>query len=86
MNDTHIDKMTGEQFNMVTAEWEMKWAPCEPQRGNYTYELADSIVLYAKQHDMKIRGHTLIWHREIPKWVDDLEKDSLREAVENRIT
>lgn len=85
MNDSHVNQMTGQQFNMVTPEWEMKWVHCEPKRGVYTYELADSIVAYAQKHDMRIRGHTLIWHEEMPDWLNGLDKSALHEAMESRV-
>lgn len=85
INDPHIHQMTGEQFNMVTPENEMKWAYCEPQRGVHTYGSGDAIVAYAQQHNMKVRGHTLVWHQQFPDWLNSLDKASLHAAMVNRI-
>ena len=30
---------------------------------------ADSIVRFAREHDMTVRGHTLVWYRQVPDWV-----------------
>lgn len=85
MSESHVHQMTGQEFNMVTAENEMKWSSCEPSQGTYTYGPGDSIAAYAQQHNMKIRGHTLIWHAQIPGWLNSLNKTALHTAMENRI-
>lgn len=77
--------MTGQQFNMVTPEWEMKWVHCEYKRGVYTYELGDSIVAYAQKHNMRVRAHTLIWHAEMPGWLFKLDKTALHQAMITRV-
>lgn len=85
MNESHMNQMTGQEFNMVTPENEMKWSSCEPQRGTHTYGPGDAIVAYAQQHSMRVRGHTLIWHAQYPGWLNSLDKNSLHTAMENRI-
>lgn len=47
------------EFNFLTPEWEMKWIFIT-QRG---YEAADTLVKFASNHQMKVKGHTLIWAR-----------------------
>lgn len=85
LNDSHIQDITGKMFNMVTCENEMKWEVTEPQRGKRVYEYADQIVAYAQKHNMKIRGHNLVWHKQIPSWLNSLNKTELRAAMQSRI-
>lgn len=86
MNESENLKITAEEFNMITVEWELKWAHTEPERGKYTYELGDRVVAFAEKNKMMLRGHNLIWHEEVPNWVNSLDKESLRTAIKNRIT
>lgn len=51
---------------MVKCKNEMKGEVIELQRGNYVYEPADAILDYAYKYNMKIRGHTLVWHTQAP--------------------
>jgi endo-1,4-beta-xylanase len=57
------------QFSQVTPENAMKWALVEPTRGQFTWDDADSIVAFAQAHGQKVRGHTLLWHNQLPDWL-----------------
>src|SRR5919107_214653 len=56
-------------FNSVTAENAMKMGPIHPKENEYNWRDADSIVAFAKRHNMKMRGHTLVWHAQTPNWL-----------------
>jgi endo-1,4-beta-xylanase len=79
-------------FNSVTAENEMKWASLEPTEGSFSYGTADAIVSFATTNNMKIRGHTLVWHSQNPSWVFSNgsggmpTKDVLLSRMKNHIT
>jgi endo-1,4-beta-xylanase len=57
------------EFDSVTPENAMKWESVEPQRGVNTFGPADSIVDFARAHDQLVRGHTLVWHNQLPSWL-----------------
>jgi endo-1,4-beta-xylanase len=73
------------QFSTVTPENEMKWYAVEPKRGEFDFGPADDIVAKAKDADQKIRGHTLVWHAQLPDWVKGLGPDDLRQAMREHI-
>jgi len=58
-----------QHFNSITTENEMKFESLEKAEGVFDYTTADSMVAYARGHGMKVRGHTLVWHRQTPDWV-----------------
>ncbi|KUL63481.1 1,4-beta-xylanase [Streptomyces sp. NRRL S-1521] len=74
------------EFNSVTPENEMKWDALEASRGSFTYGAADRIVSHAQSRGMKVRGHTLVWHSQLPGWVGSLGAGDLRTAMNNHIT
>jgi endo-1,4-beta-xylanase len=47
----------------------MKWGSVEPLRGEYDWDRADALVAFAKAHGQKVRGHTLVWHSQLPLWL-----------------
>ncbi len=69
--DAKYAQMAGTEFSSVTPENAMKWGPLEPSRGQYEWADADAIVAFAQAHDQKIRGHTLVWYQQLPRWVSD---------------
>jgi endo-1,4-beta-xylanase len=74
------------EFNYVTPENEMKWGNIEQSRDNFNFTAADQIVNFASQNGMKVKGHTLVWHNQLPDWVQNLgSADEVRSAMVNHI-
>jgi endo-1,4-beta-xylanase len=61
----------GSEYNMVVAENVMKWSLIHPEPDRYNFCPADVVVSNARANDMKIRGHTLVWHNQNPSWLED---------------
>lgn len=57
------------EFNSLTAENAMKPSVLQPTRGRFAWKYADRIVQYAEDNNMKVRGHTLVWHNQTPQWM-----------------
>jgi endo-1,4-beta-xylanase len=57
------------EFNMVEAEDAMKWWVLRPDRATYDFRQGDEVVHFAKAHQMKVRGHCLVWGRYNPDWL-----------------
>lgn len=56
-------------FNMVVAENEMKIDALQPNRGEFNFYSGDCLVNLAERHNMSVRGHTLVWHSQVPTWI-----------------
>jgi endo-1,4-beta-xylanase len=75
------------EFNMITPENEMKWDTVEPSRGNFNFAPADQIVNHALAHGQRMRGHTTVWHGQLPGWVSSIsDANTLRSVMDNHIT
>lgn len=57
------------QFSVVTPGNEMKWGVVEPEQGVFDWSGADRLVAFAEQHGQLVRGHTLLWHNQLPGWL-----------------
>ena len=57
------------QFNMMVAENEMKMESLQPSKGQFSYGSADQLVTLARNNQMAIRGHCLVWHTQQPEWL-----------------
>lgn len=84
-----------QQFTSMTAENAMKMGPIHPRENLYNWRDADSIVAFAKQNNLKLRGHTLCWHNQTPRWLfvdstlnppDTVSKEVLLRRLKDHIT
>jgi endo-1,4-beta-xylanase len=61
------------QFRQLEPENQMKFASIHPRPGSdpsaYDFAPADSLVEFAGQHDMLVRGHCFVWHQQVAEWV-----------------
>ena len=68
------------EFSMLIPENAMKFDHIHPKPDRYCWEDpdcpndADNIVDFAEENGMKVRGHTLVWHRQLPVWLTNLEE------------
>jgi endo-1,4-beta-xylanase len=69
--DARYAEILAREFNSVTPENALKWGPVEPAQGTYDWSGADEIVAFAQAHGQKVRGHTLVWHNQLPGWLSD---------------
>src|SRR5690606_21423980 len=74
------------EFNQVTAENATKWDATEPNQGQFDFSGADQIVQNAQANNQTIHGHTLVWHNQTPGWVQNLDANQMRAAMENHIS
>lgn len=83
---THKELIT-KHFNSITPENELKFIETQPEEGRYILDPADSFVKFADENNMKLRGHTLVWHTQTPDWVfeDKYRKCASRELVLERM-
>jgi endo-1,4-beta-xylanase len=59
--------------SVVTPENHMKWELIHPAPDRFDFTAADTIVAAAAAHDQTVRGHVLVWHRQLPSWLTDRE-------------
>ncbi|WP_200300725.1 endo-1,4-beta-xylanase [Streptomyces adelaidensis] len=84
-DDRTYRSTTAREFDSVTAENVMKWESVEPQRGVYDWKPADDLVRYARAHGQVVRGHTLVWHSQLPGWLTAGVADGSIGAAELRV-
>jgi endo-1,4-beta-xylanase len=76
-----------QQFSSMTAENAMKMGPIHPRENEYAWAGADSIAAFAKRNQLKLRGHTLCWHNQAPRWffTDSAGKPVTKEVLLQRL-
>jgi endo-1,4-beta-xylanase len=77
----------GREFNLLEPEDELKWEVLHPTPATFDFLPADRLLSFARGHGMKMRGHTLVWHHQLPPWLSDghFSPDQLRRLLEEHI-
>jgi endo-1,4-beta-xylanase len=70
--DADYASLAGREFDYLTPENEMKWDSTEPARGMFAFAEGDRLVDFAAQHGMRVKGHNLVWHMQLPAWMTAL--------------
>ncbi|MBQ4525578.1 MAG: endo-1,4-beta-xylanase [Bacteroidaceae bacterium] len=56
-------------FSSITAENDMKPVSTQPEEGRWNWENADKIAQFCRDNGFKLRGHNLVWHTQIGRWM-----------------
>ncbi|MFT4092467.1 MAG: endo-1,4-beta-xylanase [Niabella sp.] len=84
--DPVADKLVSRQFNIVTAEDAMKSEVTQPGWNQFNFTIADKLVAWAQKNNIKVHGHTLIWHSQLPAYMKNMQDaDSVKQFFENQI-
>jgi endo-1,4-beta-xylanase len=62
-------KILFQEFNIITPENAMKFSALSGARGKYNFSGPDALVTLAAKNNQRVRGHTLIWHEQLPNWL-----------------
>jgi endo-1,4-beta-xylanase len=85
LSDQGFLAIANREFDMMTAVNEMKPDATEPNRGQFDFRAGDAIYNWATQHGMRVRGHTLAWHAQQPRFWGSLSGSALRTAMIDHI-
>jgi len=86
LNDSTYTTIANREFNMITAENEMKMDALEPSQNQFNWSSGDRIVNWARQNGKQVRGHALAWHMQQPGWMQNMSGPALRNAMLNHVT
>ena len=86
-NDKQLQDIIAKEFNVITAENEMKWERVHPEEDKWTFEGGDRLVEFGQKHNMNIQGHVLVWHSQVPRSVftDESGKQASKELLSKRM-
>ena len=78
LSDSNYAAILGSEFSQLQAENEMKFGLIHPGVSTYDFTGGDALVSFAQGHTMVVRGHTLVWHNQVPTWVTSGNYTSLQ--------
>ncbi len=85
LQDPGLRQLVISQAGLIVPESEMKWDGLEPSPGRFDFSAPDRLLAFAREHQLRMRGHTLLWHEQLPAWVKALPAADLDNAIRTYI-
>lgn len=85
--NSEVARIVIDQCSILVAENSMKMGPMRPTPTTYSFEGGDALVAFGDAHGIKVRGHNLCWHAQLPTWFNaTATKDNARQLLVDHIT
>jgi endo-1,4-beta-xylanase len=66
-----FDSVFAREAAILVAEDEMKRGAVEARQGEFDFSAGEELIAFARNRDIAVRGHTLLWHARNPDWLED---------------
>jgi len=87
LNNAQNAEIIKADFGQITPENSGKWNTIEPSQGTFNFNDLDFLVNWAQTNGKIVRGHTTVWHSQLPNWVDQINnKATLTTVIQNHVT
>lgn len=74
-----------QQTNLLVPEWEMKWEILQPSPDRFDFQRPDRLLSFARSYQAQMRGHTLLWHQQLPQWLTGQSQTETATALQRYI-
>lgn len=76
LNDPEARKIIASEFNCITTGSSIDWHNISPAPGKFVFGPADNLVAFAEKNGLTVIGHSLIWFKFTPDWLQNFQGDS----------
>jgi endo-1,4-beta-xylanase len=82
-SDAAYRSVLAREYNVLVPENALKFGNVHPEPERYDFSDFDEILAFAESNEMCVRGHTLVWHRQLPSWIEERawSRDELIEVL-----
>ena len=82
----HTQAVFARECHLVVSGLEMQWRNVSPTPTSTDFSRADAVYSWASDHEIKFRGHALVWHGQAPEWFADLrDRDAATRALRDHV-
>jgi endo-1,4-beta-xylanase len=68
LGDQEFKDIVVEQCDVLAPGLQLKWDVLRPTPLTFDFGPGDQLYRFTQEHDMKYRGHTLVWFSALPAW------------------
>ncbi len=88
LEDPAFANLLRDQVSQITPEFEMKMEYIVQADGSFRFDAPDAIAAFARDNNIRLFGHTLVWYAEKPPAFEQLDehRTNFRTAYTNYIT
>jgi len=72
-DDIYYRSLATHHHNSATPGNDMKMDALHPDENSYSWDNAEEILDFCNQHEMRVHGHVLVWHQQVPSWMEEYE-------------
>ena len=80
IGDPRLSSLAEAECSLMMTDYEAKWGVVEPQQGEFNFATMDRLLAWAKAHGKPVRGHGLVWFKEVPDWLAPALDESPKRA------
>jgi endo-1,4-beta-xylanase len=84
-SDPQLQGLLAKECGMLVAGF-LKWDHLRPTPDRFNFTTGDRFASFARQHGMRLRGHTLVWTEALPSWFQDkVNRQNCRQFLQQHI-
>lgn len=87
ISDEEYRNILKRDYNIFTPENALRFERIRPEKEVYDFSKADELIEFAEANNMKIRGHPLVYHKNLPDWLMEKKwtKEELTDILKDHI-
>ena len=68
--DADLAQAFVQECALLVPENDFKWPALRPGKHQFDFTRSDWMADFAAAHNLRLRGHTLVWYKSLPRWFD----------------
>ena len=80
-SDSELADVIAQECAILVPENDFKWIFLRPGLHKFDFTRSDWMADFAEEHNLLLRGHTLVWYKSLPGWFEKAVNPTNAEAV-----
>lgn len=71
-SDPRLGVAVRQYCKQIVPVYELKWEHLRPARDAFRFDKGDTLLQFARDNDLAMRGHCLVWYYGLPAWTREI--------------